>query len=430
MPSYQPRQYPRVPMPQAPPIDPMGSLRDLASLASTSQTLTRNRKIMADEDRTRASQQAVETALKASRGDVDDAVTALQTGGRWSEAATLSSRADEIRTKHQQTLAAGLTTAREGFKTATQLFQGIEAAESPEEKSRLYAAARPQITEMLPGLADYVPETLDQDPGFVARMIPFGLSASEVAMRQEKAVEALNRDWKQAGNQLDRDTAVIKHLIPEVEAAENGEDIGQFLDMAKRAYGASPALAERIGELPTGPLDEATRTRMLNSLRTPPREPPDYALVPTERPDGETVYTPRREAAGQRVPVTAPRPAAVNVGSAERDRSARIATLDQARRDQAQTRTPMTDDEYDTRKARINASYQRQIGAAPPLAPDPAGRRGDINLPAEPQAPGAADVAQVTKLLATKAAGRDYTLTDGSVWRKLKDGTVIPASER
>src|SRR3990167_4291791 len=118
MPSYQPRQYPRVPMPQAPPIDPMGSLRDLASLASTSQTLTRNRKIMADEDRTRASQQAVETALKASRGDVDDAVTALQTGGRWSEAATLSSRADEIRTKHHQTLAAGLTTAREGFKTA------------------------------------------------------------------------------------------------------------------------------------------------------------------------------------------------------------------------------------------------------------------------------------------------------------------------
>jgi hypothetical protein len=87
-------------------------------------------------------------------------------------------------------------------------------------------------------------------------------------------------------------------------------------------------------------------------------------------------------------------------------------------------------DRHSERKRRIQASYEAQLGARP--------RTGDVSPPPPPPPPSAtaastpaapkgsqpvAAAADVERLLQNEEPGQ-YTLTDGSVWRKTQDGRV------
>ena len=415
---FQPRSYPLVNMPEPQPVNLVGSLADLMQLESAQEVLKQHRQQSAQAERQQASQQAIETAISEARGDVPKAIGSLEGAGRWSEANLLKGKLDEIRTEQQKTFAESLKASGEAFKVSTSLMQGVKAAESPEEQARLFTAARPKIVETLPFLGEYIPESLADDPGFVDRAIAFGLSASELAASRAERVTTLNQTWKQAGDALTRDTAIIETLGPWIRESESAEDVAMAMDAAESAYGASPALIARVRShlpqpLTSQPFTATQKERLLNSLREPekvPKETPDRTLVQTMGPDGKPVWTRRSDAVGKPVPATAPAStiSQAQIAAAERWKQNQVASLDQRRRDLAGTRTPMTEAEYAQATAGIESSYQRQTGGAATAGGAPGG--GDLQ-------------AQVKTLLANEPPGT-YTLTDGSVWTKAADGTI------
>ena len=154
-----------------------------------------------------------------------------------------------------------------GFQTATQMLQGIEAA--PEaDRGRMFAAVRPRLVEALPAFEQYIPPTLEQDPGFVSRAIPFGLSVSELAAKRKDVVDKLNETFTKAGNTLERDTAVLGSLGTWLEDAATGEEVKEALKTAETLYGASPAVRQRIGEVPPGPLTPEAKSALLATFTT------------------------------------------------------------------------------------------------------------------------------------------------------------------
>ena len=426
---FQPRSYPLVNMPEPQPVNLVGSLADLMQLESAQEVLKQHRQQSAQAERQQASQQAIETAISEARGDVPKAIGSLEGAGRWSEANLLKGKLDEIRTEQQKTFAESLKASGEAFKVSTSLMQGVKAAESPEEQARLFTAARPKIVETLPFLGEYIPESLADDPGFVDRAIAFGLSASELAASRAERVTTLNQTWKQAGDALTRDTAIIETLGPWIRESESAEDVAMAMDAAESAYGASPALIARVRShlpqpLTSQPFTATQKEQLLNSLREP--EKPEKAesislqekrilvggkptLVNYNPKTGR--YTDVRGNAVTPDPdqAMAPGPTSqAQVGSAERYKMGALERLNDRRRDLAGTRTPMTEAEYAKATADIEASYQRQVGGAATAGGAAGG--GDLQ-------------AQVQTLLANEPPGT-YTLTDGSVWTKAADGTI------
>src|SRR3990167_6852843 len=186
------RPYGLVDMPQ--PADPLQSLSAIMRMAGTAQEFGDLRK--AAESKT-----AIETALQQSNGNLDQTVDALRAQGRWSEATTIMGKSAEIRKSQREELSATYDRTQKGFQTATQLLQGVEATEDPVKRSEMFDAVRPKLLEALPGFDSYIPSRLEDDPEFVSRAIPLGLSATEVAARRQDAVTKLNERWAKAAHQ-------------------------------------------------------------------------------------------------------------------------------------------------------------------------------------------------------------------------------------
>lgn len=386
---YSPRSYPLVPIPQpqvASPIQPLMELAQLGRIAAETK---------ADQARTdlatreQAEQDAIASAFQQSGGDLDQTISALESQGQWNAASGLRKRAGEIRTAQQQALEAGLKRTREGFQTATSMLQGVEAAETPEEKSRLFATIRPKLVEALPGFESYIPPTYEDDPGFVGRAIPFGLSVTEAAKRREDAITQLNRAFTTGGDRLTRDKNVLDALGPWIETADTGDEVQQIVDQAEKLYGASPAVRARFADVPTGPLSPAQKAALAARLKTPTeaREPGSIegAILAAQR-KGDTAEVNRllalrgRVSAASREPDHAPNTAVSQAqkAAAERWKQNALAELEKRYRDPL---SQMSQAELDAEKARIQASYVEQIGATgaptatPPAAPAPPAAR-------------------------------------------------------
>lgn len=94
----------------------------------------------------------------------------------------------------------------------------------------------------------------------------------------------------------------------------------------------------------------------------------------------------------------------------------------------------MTSVDYQAEKDRIDASYKAQVGKAD-ATPKPAAAAPPAAAGAKPAvAPAAAKppttAANVAEFLKDQPSNKRYTLTDGSVWEKLADGTIRPGQPR
>lgn len=255
---YQARSYPLVPIPQGP--DPMQGLSNLMSLASQFEQSKR-------QTETIASEKAVKDALGQSQGNLDTAIEMLGKQGRWNEATVLRSRAAEIREAQQNELAASLKRAREGFETSTRLLQGVEAAKTPEEKSALFATVRPQLLQALPGFAQYIPNRFEDDPEFVTRAIPMGLSYADAARRRDEAVTKLNAATKDKRDQFSHDKSIVEALGTWLADADDGQDVVEAVTQAENLYGASPGVRAMLEDFTTpGPLSQAQRSALRTRL--------------------------------------------------------------------------------------------------------------------------------------------------------------------
>src|SRR3990167_11265877 len=385
------RPYGLVDMPQ--PADPLQSLSAIMRMAVTAQEFGDRRK--AAESKT-----AIETALQQSNGNLDKTVDALRAQGRWSEATTIMGKSAEIRKSQQEELSATYDRTQKGFQTATQLLQGVDATEDPVKRSEMFAAVRPKLVEALPGFDSYIPQRYDDDPGFVSRAIPIGLSASEVAARRKDAVAKLNEKWAKAGDQLTRDNAVTETLASWLEDAETGEEVNQVLDTAENAYGASKTVRQRVGEVPHGPLSKEARAAIVSRLtkhaqaKTPTLgSEEDFiatwakdkgldpaALSATQKNQARAQY-----AAATRAPEKGDGPLSPEQKNAiERWR---ISELRRLQAGQGNINTALEPDELVAARAEVEASARAQLG----LPPVPEVRRratamaGDIELPVPAQ---------------------------------------------
>ena len=415
------RPYGLVDMPQ--PADPLQSLSAIMRMAGTAQEFGDRRK--AAESKT-----AIETALQQSNGNLDKTVDALRAQGRWSEATTIMGKSAEIRKSQQEELSATYDRTQKGFQTATQLLQGVDATEDPVKRSEMFAAVRPKLVEALPGFDSYIPQRYDDDPGFVSRAIPIGLSASEVAARRKDAVAKLNEKWAKAGDQLTRDNAVTETLASWLEDAETGEEVNQVLDTAENAYGASKTVRQRVGEVPPGPLSKEARAAIVSRLtkqaqaKTPTLGSEEDFIVSWAKGKG---LDPSALSAAQKVQARAQwTSAGRDPDGATNRREATIAQKAVAERWKqdalAKLEEGLADGTFSqadipAAKARIQASYLEQINAT---AAKPAPQSRVATTPSAGTVP-----APMADFFKDKGAGV-VTLSDRSKWRKAADGTITP----
>src|SRR3990167_5867039 len=453
MPRYQPRSYGLIPVPQPEVGNPLATLSDLMNMAGGVQRLQSNRIGLEEQEREKGSRTAIEAALKTPGGNLTKTIQRLETGGRWTEANTLRQKSAEIRKAQQAELAERHKAVAAGFETATRYLQGIEAEPDVEQKGRLFDTVRPQIVEAMPGFDQYIPQSLGEDPGFVARAIPFGLSVTEIAKRRTDALEALNKKWKDAGDTLARDKAVLEHIGPFLDSADAGEEVEQFLTIAEETYGASPAVRTRIGTVPQGPLTPEWKAQLTERLTSPPnRETPpgslDAAILVADR-KGDKAEVKRllglkaQTSAAGREPDKADATTAATItqkASAERWKQGALKDLEDRYRisqggldEQNRPVDPMTVTDLETAKARIQDSYLEQIGgpkgSAAPVIDGATAKPRTPTAPPKPAQAATTDPAQVQQLLQTQKPGR-YTLSDGSKWEKAADGTIRPITTK
>ena len=371
---FQPRSYPLVNMPEPQPINVVGTLADLTQLESAREVLKQNRQRSTEAERQQASQRVIETALNEARGDVPKAIGSLEGAGRWGEANLLKGKQDQIEQAQRQQTHEAVTAMGQrlgGLKTTAA--KGAELLREIETDPARYPQVLPTLRDLAgsldPRLAQEIPE--QYDPARVRSMVQFAADLEGVTDVRVKATELLKTrlaEKKAAKEAFDLDRQIAGGWF---SVSPDQDDWDSSMEYAGQ-LGIAPEILARIG--PTWSPAAVDRAR---ALALEPREPekppaPDRTLVQTMGPDGKPVWTPRAQAVGKLVPVTAPRPATVNVGSAERWKQGQIAALDTERGERGRGRpNSMTEAEYADRLAKIETSYQRQVGGgaqAPPPA--------------------------------------------------------------
>src|SRR3990167_8004864 len=354
--AYQRRAYPTVAFPTPQPIDVVGQLRDLAQLAQWQKRSQRVEQVWAEEDKTRASKEAVEAAYNQSKGNIPETIRVLESQGRYAEASTFREKQQEIEEAQREETTKAVTAVGErleGLKTTAA--QGSELLQSLAGDPTLYPRLVPKLRDLAgsidPRLAQEIPD--QYDPTRLQGMVQFASELEALTDGRTKAIAAVKEKLagkKAAKENLDLDRQIVGAWFG---VSPDQNDWDQSMEYAQQLGVSDEALA-KIG--PTWSVEAVARAR---SLAIGPKEParePSEPLVPVEGPEGP-VYAPRSGAVGKKVPVPAPRPAAVNIGSAERWKEAQMVALARERRE------GLVDEvEYAQRVAAIDASYKRQIG--------------------------------------------------------------------
>src|SRR3990167_8285910 len=296
---FQPRSSPLVNMPEPQPVNLVGSLADLMQLESAQEVLKQNRQQSAQAERQQASQRAIETALNEARGDVPKAIGSLEGAGRWGEANLLKEKQDQIKQAQRQQTHDAVTALGQrlgGLKTTAA--KGAELLREIDTDPARYPQVLPMLRDLAgsldPRLAQEIPE--QYDPARVRSMVQFAADLEGVADARVKATELLKTrlaEKKAAKEAFDLDRKIAGGWF---SVSPNQDDWDQSMEYAGQ-LGIAPEILARIG--PTWSPAAVDRAR---TLALEPREP--------KKP---------------------PRPATVNVGSAERWKQGRIAALDTER---------------------------------------------------------------------------------------------------
>ena len=475
------QRHPLLPIPSGP--DPLRSLGDIAQLAGSFQEFEQRQKAVKE-------QKIMQQVLSEVGGDPEKAATELSKRGLYGQSMGLRENAAKIRKAQQEELSSRYDRAEKGFKLSTSLLSPIVELKDPAGQEREFQRVRPQLLEALPGFAKDIPPTLTAEPEFLSVAIRRGQSFAEAAAAHKQAADRLNELDQRGANQGERDRAFLDELSGRLLKHVSGpDDLEPLLKGAESLYRTSPFVRQSLGALPPGPWDEKTRADLTARITTAPKpsgEPTNIeaALLkttdPTRRKDllalkrqlseagkaGEVPLGPETvqtilthpsvwgditptlrdglllplARAGFDFKAAARGLSATQKAQIERWRTDAISELNKQRNDPTNSmarRVPGTQDytpeakkSYDDEKARIEASYQVQIGTAPEassVAPSrqqtPGGaERGELprkqlgRVELRQLAPRAAK--DVESLLADQPDNRDYTLSDGTRWRK------------
>lgn len=463
--TYQPRSYGLVNMP-APP-DPVQSLSGLMALGSNLESFEASQR----EGRLR---KTTEAAFAQAKGNLDQAATLLEQQGEWAAARNLRDNAQRIR---QETVN-GITERLGQHKTV--YGRGAQALREIEAQPDAYGDVRPQLVELAsaldPRLAAEIPETYD--PEQVRGMLQFVEAGAAQTETRLRAVAAASAAQEAADDALKR-TAAHRTMAGEwLSASPNQEDWDASLQ-GLRTMGVSDDILSPLGDTWSPEAQEKARQLALTPAQREPKQATSIEgalLAAHQKGDQRAVdglmTLQRTLAQARQEPKTATDPAAIqavldhpgvwgdlnpearnamlpHLARAGFDFTRAANTLTEAQKaqierwradtisalnaDQRDPQTQMDDAAYQAELARIEASYQVQMGSAtpPPSSRVPAAdraSRADAQkqraLP--PHLRGAASGAipePVSSLLKGQKPGR-YTLSDGSSWTVAADGTI------
>lgn len=418
---------------------------------------------------------AARTAFQTAKGDPDQALKILETGGNYNVAMKLRSQINDAKLKALDDLSKSLDVTNKRLGTATQLLQPL-ATLPPEQRQDAYTAALPRVREIVgPDLGAYLPDTYDE--GRVNAAMQWGMKANEAVQFRQQAARDAQQTLTTAVTKTELADKLTKQIATWAQTVDNDDEWQQMREQAKHLGGAEVAddvLARFDDTFSPGAVQKAAK--LLGAKQDFQHDTVTYTGADGKTHIGEANYDPasggwtlpgsatpiqnvrkfQRDSAGQ-VDVGALAKAVLNNPDAYNDLTDSAKTLIWPTLDQAGFRPPpprdrgqsaataerwrmnalqkvdenlglhLIDDTEATRqRTAIEASYKTQLGgdqpapaaaapkkAAPPTAP----------APPQPPKPPSAVPQTVNDLLASQKPGR-YTLTDGSVWVKDASGTI------
>ena len=460
---YSPRSYPLVDLPSGP--DSMQSLSAIMSLAANLE------EYQAQREQRQTEQRFKELSNEAKGDPLKTADLFESRYGDFGTGRILREKAGEIR---QQAVDQMLTRVGD---TKNPLVQGGQLLKEAEAHPALWPDLRGRVVDLAskldPRLAQEIPEQYDQ--ARVRGMLQFveggivDLGATEQALKKLKAAQEATK------NALERDKFYREsaaHWFSTPKTREQWEQVQQY----GASMGIPATILQEFGEWsPDAP------TRANEKLLTPeqrkmaqPTTIQAAILGARQRGDDgevkELLALQRSFSGASREPDAAIDPRAVQAivkyphlwravnpelrgklmvplaqagfnfpaavegltpAEIERLRISDIRTLDRERRRRHPDtgKSWMSDEDYRDEVDRIDEFYRALAGEVPPprvsTPPPPAATRGMLQ-PSTIQPAAGTVPTDVSALLANEQAGR-YTLTDGSVWEKLTDGTVRKA---
>ena len=363
---YQPRAFPRVTMPTPAPMpDPLRTLSGLANLAHGVESLRAFKDDRAREDQARAAQDTLAQAYKASGGDWPETMRGLRSEGKHVLADQAESAFNQRRTEILEALGAKFEAQSSGLTVASQLIQGIQAADEPDQP-QAFVQVRDHILDALPpGLAQHVPT--QWDPHWGQRALEQGLKTADILNIRGDVVERARQGLKDQNELYDT-------YAPGLGTAQSPDDYAEMVDsiVALHPELDTPGLRLQIGDYsednlarlrgdpPAGATEASSDygralARHGNSLGTSPDQ------LTTE---DELAFRRQYMAAGRPSPVESESPSApsfAQVGAAERALLDALVDIDDRQRS-FDYRTPFTDDEAQQRRLNAFNTYRRSRG--------------------------------------------------------------------
>lgn len=396
--AYAPRQYGLVPIPQGP--DPMSTLSGLMQMGRQMQA-------MGDESKERERTKRVEAAFNQAKGDPGAAAGILEEGGFFADARGLREQGDATatakRTQKEQEFARILGRVKDHD---TAYGQGVQLLSEAKARPDLWPELRPKVmaaaSAIDPRLADEIPDAYDEQR--VSGMLTF---ANDAARRTQQMRAGLEQFLPGPTNDPVKGLTMLLGTVDTEEEREQVLERAKFFELPDAAITVAVKAdtdARKKAAAEAKALEERSRPNTIQEALLRANEKGDAAGVKgllaleqsfqaagrAPRSTSETVsaeeiqalvkyptiwneLTPsKRDAmlvplsrAGFDFSGAATTLTSAQKGTIERWKEDAISDLNRRRKDPVQG---LTDAEYETEKARIDSSYQMQMGSAAPRA--------------------------------------------------------------
>ena len=361
---YQPRAYRGVTMPAPAPMpDPLRTLSGLANLAHGVESLRAFKDDREREHQVRSDEDTLAQAYEASGGDWPETMRGLRSEGKHVLADRAESMFNTRRTEKLEALAAKYRAQSNGFTVASQLIQGIQAADAPDQP-QAFVRVRDHILDAYPpGLAQHVPT--QWDPQWGQRALERGLKTAEILNIRGAAAERGRQGLKDQNELYDT-------YAPGLGTAQSADDYAEMFDSIVALY---PELDARGLRLQMGDYSEDNLARLRGDPPAGTTASSDYGRAlarhanslgkSTDQMTTEDELAFRRQftAAGRPPPVESKSPTGpslAQIGAAERALFNALAGL-QDRRDSFNYR-PLTDEEVQQRRLGAYNAYRAAQG--------------------------------------------------------------------
>ena len=365
-PYSQPRAFPRVTMPTPAPMpDPLRTLSGLANLAHGVESLRAFKDDRAREQQVRSDEDTLAQAYELNGGDWPETIRGLRNDGKHVLADHAEGEVIRRRTETLDLLGAKYRAQSNGFTLASQLLQGIQAADAPDQP-QAFLQVRDRILDAVgPDFGSHVPP--QWDPQWGQRALERGLETADILKIRGAGAERARQGLKDQNELYDT-------YAPSLGTAQSPEDYAEMVDGIVALYPEldTPGLRQYFGDYsednlarlrgdpPAGATEASSDygralARHANSLGKSPDQ------LTTE---DELAFRRQFMAAGRPPPVEPERPTGpsfAQIGAAERALYSALTDLHDRQQD-FRYRTGLNDEEYEQRELRAYNAYRRSQG--------------------------------------------------------------------